>query len=67
MCCTRSSFGVNDVHELIYLLQESPGVMVRLSRVSSILASRACRSAVMIGMSSVTNCTASERSGSLSL
>jgi len=40
-----------DVHEMIEQLKEQPGKMVRLSRVSAMFASRACRKAVMIGTS----------------
>ena len=38
-----------DVHEMIEQLKEQPGKMVRLSRVSSMFASRACRKSVMVG------------------
>lgn len=31
------------------MLRERPGVMVRLPRVNAMLASRACRSSIMIG------------------
>ena len=40
---------LDDMYEMVALLQDSPGVMARPSRISSTLASRACRSAVMIG------------------
>ncbi|CAG8555016.1 5466_t:CDS:10 [Ambispora leptoticha] len=42
-------FGVQDLEELIFLLSERPGVMVRCSHVRNMFASRACRKAVMIG------------------
>jgi DNA mismatch repair protein PMS2 len=45
----NTEFGVNDVHELIEHLKMDPGKMVRLSRVSQMFASRACRKSVMIG------------------
>jgi len=38
-----------DVHELCNMLQEHPGVMCRPPKVSAMFASRACRSAVMVG------------------
>ena len=42
-------FGTAEVEELIFLLSEAPGVMVRPSRLQTVLASRACRASVMIG------------------
>jgi hypothetical protein len=45
LVCARAA----DVHELICQLEEHPGMMCRLSRVSAMFASRACRSAIMIG------------------
>ncbi|CAG8461042.1 13489_t:CDS:10 [Cetraspora pellucida] len=42
-------FGVEDLEELIFLLSERPGEMVRCSKVRKIFASRACRKSVMIG------------------
>lgn len=39
----------SDVHELIEHLKMDPGKMVRLSRVSQMFASRACRKSVMVG------------------
>ena len=42
-------FGPADVHEMVCLLRESPGAPCRPSRVTAMLASRACRSAIMIG------------------
>jgi len=45
----NTEFGIQDVMELIFLLRECPGKMVRLSRVSSMFASRACRKSIMIG------------------
>ena len=42
-------FGSAEVDELVFLLSEAPGVMVRPSRLQAVLASRACRSSVMIG------------------
>ncbi|KAL6047021.1 Mismatch repair endonuclease pms2 [Balamuthia mandrillaris] len=45
----NKQFGVNDVYELICLLEDSPGTMCRLSRVSAMFASRACRKSIMIG------------------
>ena len=44
-------FGAADVHEMLCLLRENPGVACRPSRVSAMFASRACRSAIMIGKS----------------
>ena len=41
--------GTRDVEELVFLLTEQPGVMCRPSRIVAMLASRACRSSVMIG------------------
>nr|CCA17251.1 mismatch repair endonuclease pms1 putative [Albugo laibachii Nc14] len=47
----ETQFGVKDLFELVSLLQEYPSNVesLRLSKVASILASRACRSSVMIG------------------
>ncbi|CAG8451698.1 6244_t:CDS:10 [Cetraspora pellucida] len=42
-------FGVEDLEELIFLLSERPGEMVRCSKVRKMFASRACRKSVMIG------------------
>ncbi|CAG8621548.1 13234_t:CDS:10, partial [Ambispora gerdemannii] len=42
-------FGIKDLEELIFLLSERPGVMVRCSHARDMFASRACRQAVMIG------------------
>ena len=42
-------FGEEEVEEMALLLQERPGVLCRPSKVRSMFASRACRSAVMIG------------------
>ncbi|CAI2191264.1 5655_t:CDS:10, partial [Funneliformis geosporum] len=42
-------FGVKDLEELIFLLSERPGEMVRSSHVRNMFASRACRKSVMIG------------------
>lgn len=42
-------FGVEDVRELCALLADQPGTMVTAPRRHSMLASRACRSAVMVG------------------
>jgi DNA mismatch repair protein PMS2 len=44
-----TEFGTEDVLELISLLRERPGEMVRIPRVTGMFASRACRSAVMFG------------------
>lgn len=47
-----TSFGMNDVYELIALLREFPGETTAdnmLSRVRAMFASRACRKSVMIG------------------
>ncbi|KAI8086554.1 mismatch repair endonuclease PMS2 [Halteromyces radiatus] len=38
-----------DISELVYLISERPGEMVRCSRIRSMFASRACRKSVMIG------------------
>lgn len=43
------NFGKDDIEELIFMLQDSPGVMCRPSRIRQMLASRACRKSVMIG------------------
>ena len=40
-----------DMLELIGLLRDSPGVFCRPSKVKSMIASRACRSSIMIGQS----------------
>ncbi|XP_065663477.1 mismatch repair endonuclease PMS2 [Hydra vulgaris] len=45
----NSSFSVSDVEELIFMLNDSPGVMCRPSRVRQMFASKACRSSVMVG------------------
>ncbi|CCI43565.1 unnamed protein product [Albugo candida] len=47
----ETQFGIEDLRELISLLQDYPSNIesLRLSKVASILASRACRSSVMIG------------------
>ena len=45
------TFGLDDVHELVALLVDRPGVMCRPSKLRMVMASRACRSAVMIGTS----------------
>ncbi|CAO3630305.1 unnamed protein product [Cunninghamella blakesleeana] len=39
----------NDISELIHLINERPGEMVRCSRIRGMFASRACRKSVMIG------------------
>eukprot|EP01135_Chromosphaera_perkinsii_P007743 Nk52_evm32s967 gene=Nk52_evmTU32s967 len=43
------SFGKPDIEEMIHLLMDAPGELVRPSKVSAMFASRACRSSVMIG------------------
>ena len=43
-------FGPSDVHELVTLLAEAPAAHIRLPKLRSMFAMRACRSAVMIGM-----------------
>jgi len=44
------TFGADDIYELAALLSDNPSAqMVRLPKVTSMFASRACRSAVMIG------------------
>ncbi|XP_078096736.1 mismatch repair endonuclease PMS2 isoform X2 [Mustelus asterias] len=43
------TFGPQDIEELIFMLNDSPGVMCRPSRVRQMFASRACRKSVMIG------------------
>ena len=45
----QTVFGASDVHELVALLAEAPGTHCTLPKVRAMLASRACRSAVMIG------------------
>jgi DNA mismatch repair protein PMS2 len=42
-------FGVDDVHELVALLAESPGAEVTLPKLRDMYAMRACRGAIMIG------------------
>ncbi|PKK63762.1 DNA mismatch repair protein MutL [Rhizophagus irregularis] len=42
-------FGVKDLEELIFLLSERPGEMVRCSHIRNMFASRACRKSIMIG------------------
>ena len=42
-------FSVDDVHELVFLLSDSPGRMCRPSRVRAMFASRACRMSYMVG------------------
>lgn len=43
-------FGTDDIDELIFMLQDAPkGSICRPSRISAMLASRACRSSIMIG------------------
>uniref|UniRef100_H3ALW2 Mismatch repair endonuclease PMS2 n=1 Tax=Latimeria chalumnae TaxID=7897 RepID=H3ALW2_LATCH len=43
------TFGPQDIEELIFMLNDCPGVMCRPSRVRQMFASRACRKSVMIG------------------
>ena len=45
----NGNLSVSDVEELIFLLNDSPGVMCRPSRVRQMFASKACRSSVMVG------------------
>ncbi|KAI6660844.1 Mismatch repair endonuclease PMS2 [Oopsacas minuta] len=42
-------FGEDEIEEMALLLQDRPGVLCRPSKIRSMFASRACRSAVMIG------------------
>ena len=42
-------FGEGDIEEMALLLQDRPGVLCRPTKIRSMFASRACRSAVMIG------------------
>lgn len=42
-------FGKEDIEELIFILVESPMTICRPTRISKMLASRACRKSVMIG------------------
>ncbi|CAG8644829.1 32401_t:CDS:10 [Gigaspora margarita] len=42
-------FGVEDLEELIFLLTERPGEMIRCSKVRKMFASRACRKSIMVG------------------
>lgn len=42
-------FGKEDIEELIFILLESPMTVCRPTRISKMLASRACRKSVMIG------------------
>ncbi len=42
-------FGVDDVHELASMLRDAPGMDIRLPKALAMFASRACRSAIMIG------------------
>lgn len=51
-----TSFGTEDLQELIYLLQTKSGQSdIRCSKVRSMFASRACRKSIMIGDSLTTN------------
>lgn len=45
----NKQFGVDDIHELCDMLTHHHGVMQRLPKITAMFASRACRSAVMIG------------------
>ncbi|EDQ87753.1 uncharacterized protein MONBRDRAFT_26866 [Monosiga brevicollis MX1] len=42
-------FGQEDIEEMLALLLERPGVFVQPSRLRAMLASRACRSSIMVG------------------
>jgi len=45
----HATFGLDDILDMIYQLQESPYGEVKSKRVRSILASKACRYSIMIG------------------
>jgi DNA mismatch repair protein PMS2 len=45
----NTRFGVDDVHELASLLEDHSTAVPRLPRTRAMFASRACRSAIMIG------------------
>ena len=45
----NTTFGIDDINQLSDILRHSPGVMTRLPKIIKMFASRACRSAVMIG------------------
>ncbi|CAM0135028.1 unnamed protein product [Umbelopsis sp. WA50703] len=47
----NTMFNMKDFEELVFLLSERPGEMVRCSKARSMFASRACRKSVMIGHS----------------
>ncbi|EGD81834.1 Pms2 protein [Salpingoeca rosetta] len=44
-----TEFGIDDIHELLFMLRDQPGVFCRPSRIRGMFASRACRSSIMIG------------------
>jgi DNA mismatch repair protein PMS2 len=44
-----TEFGMSDVMELVSLLRDRPGEMVRIPRINSMIASRACRKSIMFG------------------
>ena len=48
--------GAEDVEELVFMLEQAPGEMCRCSRVAQMLASRACRSSVMVGKVPAAEC-----------
>ena len=45
----NTTFGVDDINQLSDILMHTPGVAARLPKLEKMFASRACRSAVMIG------------------
>ncbi|KAJ2962954.1 hypothetical protein NQZ79_g1921 [Umbelopsis isabellina] len=47
----NTMFNMKDFEELVFLLSERPGEMVRCSKARAMFASRACRKSVMIGHS----------------
>ena len=51
-----TEFGVDDIYELLFMLRDQPGVFCRPSRIRGMIASRACRSSIMIGKVCVYAC-----------
>ncbi|CAH1793681.1 unnamed protein product [Owenia fusiformis] len=43
------TFGKEDIDEMLFMLNDAPGVMCRPSKVRQMFASRACRKSIMIG------------------
>jgi DNA mismatch repair protein PMS2 len=45
----HATFGLDDILDVIYQLQDSPYAEIKSKRVRSILASKACRYSIMVG------------------